>query len=288
MQRLTTCLPPAILFEKSESKKDKSEEDKDKFKTFDMSESESDHSEQGHNIKKLSKFDSDDLTTTSEQSEEYFVTNIFNTRPKKQTRLGQVTTEVVGEIQLLNNEVALIRCLLDTGTTSTMIQKPFVHNTIKVKSEKTRWRTMGGTFETNRKAKISFKLPEFSHNRIINWVAHVDESNDRHINKYDMIIGTDLLTELKVTINYDSKHVIWDDISVPMKEKGAINDPEMTQTLYELTKESSILKMSEDRHNEIITAMYGNIDIKQHVRTLKHLNDKQQEQLIKVLNAYPS
>ena len=36
MQRLTTCLPPAILFEKSESKKDKSEEDKDKFKTFDI------------------------------------------------------------------------------------------------------------------------------------------------------------------------------------------------------------------------------------------------------------
>ena len=42
-----------------------------------------------------------------------------------------------------------------------------------------------------------------------------------------------------------------------MKEKGTISDPKTTLDIYELTKESSILKMSEDRHNEIIKAMYG-------------------------------
>ena len=36
MQQLATCLPPVILFEKSDKKTSKSEEDKDKFKTFDI------------------------------------------------------------------------------------------------------------------------------------------------------------------------------------------------------------------------------------------------------------
>ena len=72
-----------------------------------------------------------------------------------------------------------------------------------------------------------------------------------------------------------------------MKEKGTIADPEITQTIYEMTQESSLLKMSEDRHNEIIKAMYGNIDIKDHVRTFKHLSSDQQQQLTTVLEAYP-
>ena len=62
----------------------------------------------------------------------------------------------------------------------------------------------------------------------------------------------------------------------------------MTQTIYEMTKESSLLKMSEERHNEIIKAMYGKVDIHQHVKTFKHLTSEQQQQLAKVLEAYPN
>ena len=45
--------------------------------------------------------------------------------------------------------------------------------------------------------------------------------------------------------------------------------------------------MSEDRHNEIIKAMYGKIDIKEHVKTIKHLTNEQQKALANVLEAYP-
>ena len=45
--------------------------------------------------------------------------------------------------------------------------------------------------------------------------------------------------------------------------------------------------MSEDRHNEIIKAMYGKIDIKEHVKTIKHLTNEQQKPLANVLEAYP-
>ena len=105
-------------------------------------------------IKKVSQIvDSDEITTNSEESDEYFVTNIFNNRPRKRTKLGQITTEVVGEIVDRDNNVTPLRCLLDTGTTSTIILKPFVAKLSKYKTVKTKWKTMGGVFETRKKAQ---------------------------------------------------------------------------------------------------------------------------------------
>ena len=54
-----------------------------------------------------------------------------------------------------------------------------------------------------------------------------------------------------------------------------------------MTKDSTIIQMSEERHNEIIKAMYRKVSIKDHVKTIKHLSQPQQEELIKVLKAYP-
>ena len=57
----------------------------------------------------MSKFvDSDEITTTSEQSEMYFNTSIFNKRPRKRTKEGHVTTEIVGEIINNNKEITPI------------------------------------------------------------------------------------------------------------------------------------------------------------------------------------
>ena len=72
----------------------------------------------------------------------------------------------------------------------------------------------------------------------------MDETNSPSESQYDMIIGTDLLEELKMTLCYKSGTITWDDIIVSMKERGTISDVEMTQDIYELTKESSALKMS--------------------------------------------
>ena len=57
----------------------------------------------------------------------------------------------------------------------------------------------------------------------------------------------------------------------------------LTKAIYEFSKESLVLKMSEDRHNEIIKAMYSKIDINEHVKSLKHLTKEQQAKLASVL-----
>ena len=60
------------------------------------SESESDHNEEGHVIEKISNvIDSDELTSSSEESENYFAINRFNTRPSKKKKQGHLTTNRV-------------------------------------------------------------------------------------------------------------------------------------------------------------------------------------------------
>ena len=59
---------------------------------------------------------------------------------------------------------------------------------------------MGGVFNTCREAKISFRLPEFLYNKTVMWTAHVNKKNLPSESQYDMIMRTDMLKELKMTL----------------------------------------------------------------------------------------
>ena len=255
-----------------------------------QSESESDHHEENNAIDKLlEEIEENSLTSTnSSDVETYFNSNIVNHRLNKRLKTVHATSEVVGEIATATkNSTRPLRILLDSGTSATIILKEFVSEMSKFKHERTTWKTMGGNFQTRRKARISFKMIEFSHNKVVNWTAHVDDQTKPELAKYDMIIGSDLLSELKIDLLYSQQQIVWDEIAIPMKNRGSISSEELLQDLYELTKESTIIQMSETRHNEIIQAMYGKVDISQHVQTLKHLDQRQQEKLTSVLKAYP-
>ena len=207
------------------------------------SESDSDN-EEGHIIERMSEVvDSDEMSNSSSEScEDYFMTSVFKSRTKKKKKNGHLTTEIVGEIVNRDHEVTPIRCLLDTGTTSTIILKPFVNKMSRFKHESTKWRTMGGTFKTRRKAQIELKFPEFSHNKTVTWIAHVDETTKKDTSQYDMIIGTDLMSELQVKIDYETHEIEWDDVTIPMKQRGTLSDPKMTHDIYELQKSRLCLK----------------------------------------------
>ena len=106
----------------------------------------------------------------------------------------------------------------------------------------TKWQTKGGTFRTKWKARIEFKLPKFSHNKTITWIAHVDETTDTVASQYNITIRTNLMVELKLKINYTTREIHWDDTMIPMKQRRTISDPEMTQAIYKMSKALSELK----------------------------------------------
>ena len=148
------------------------------------------------------------------------------------------------------------------------------------------WHTLGGTFTTRRKQSVKFRLPEFSNSKTIDWKFHIDETTKPDQAQYDMIIGTDLMEELGIDLSFNRKVIEWADVCIPMKERGTVSDRATTQDLYNLATSAPVLRMSEDRHNEIIKLMYSKVDIDQHVKTLTRLTTTQQNQLATVLKQY--
>ena len=52
---------------------------------------------------------------------------------------------------------------------------------------------------------------------------------------------------LGINLNFQHKQIEWDDLILPMKNRGTV-DRDTIESLYSLHKEPSVIKMSEDRH----------------------------------------
>jgi hypothetical protein len=90
----------------------------------------------------------------------------------------------------------------------------------KNKKTTTEWTTLGGKFYTKKQGTVKFKLPEFFLNKTVEFKVHVDETTVQANAAYDMIIGRDLITELKIVLHFDTQCITWDGIDQPMKLQG--------------------------------------------------------------------
>jgi hypothetical protein len=122
--------------------------------------------------------------------------------PKK-IKTAHRCSEVVAMMKGSNQPLCV---LLDSGTSSCIVLKKHVDrkNLSKYKGKPTHWKTMGGIYTTKRKALVEFTLPEFSTNKTISCVCHVDESANPHLTHYDMITGDELLKELGIDLIYST------------------------------------------------------------------------------------
>jgi hypothetical protein len=57
--------------------------------------------------------------------------------------------------------------------------------------ERTKWKTIGGTFTTNYKSLLDFKFPEISTSKVVTWQAHVQ--------------GMDLMKSIGITVNCEHR-----------------------------------------------------------------------------------
>ena len=103
-------------------------------------------------------------------------------------------------------EVKTICVLLDSGASASLIRGDF---TKKLKHERTmkpvRWQMRGGSFNTTSQCTIQFALPEFSDQKLVTWKEYSDDTPSSSL-KYDMIIGPDLLKELKIKFDFENKN----------------------------------------------------------------------------------
>ena len=91
-----------------------------------------------------------------------------------------------------NKQVKLLRVLLDSGCSATIINSKFTEKLRVKRNDNTKWSTQAGNFETSKLCKIQFTLPEFHQTKIVEWNAHVNETTNPN-SHYDIIIGRDLM-----------------------------------------------------------------------------------------------
>ena len=148
-----------------------------------------------------------------------------------------MATAVIVEMKDANGMSVLLRALLDTGMTSTIVLKKFIHKNIeKYETKAITWSMLGGKFKTRRKSRINLKMPGFSESKSITWSAHVDEFTDPKLAQYNMIIGTDIMEKYEIDFLFSQNKIIWDDNELPMSNRVLVSNREAKEMLFQAVK----------------------------------------------------
>ena len=86
----------------------------------------------------------------------------------------------------------------------------------------TSWITKGGNFQTSKMCKTTFIQKEFLENKSIEWNLHVDSTPGLY--HYDMILGRDIMSELRITLDFKDQMMTWDDSTINMKDPVSLPD----------------------------------------------------------------
>ena len=180
---------------------------------------------------------------------------------RKKQKTSHLSTEVVGQFCDSRRNVFPMRVLFDTGSTSTIVLRKFAKNILPQTIKTVQWNTMDGQFNTKRKAPINVKLPEFSTNKTITWIAHVDETTSQNKAMFDLIIGLDLMEALGIDMSFKENTITWDDVTIPMKERALVTDVNAREIIFHTAVQSPIIMKAERRQKIILDADYSKVDI---------------------------
>ena len=78
---------------------------------------------------------------------------------------------------------------------------------------------MAGSFMTKHNCLIYFALPELNPAASVRYMVHMT----KHISKYDMTIGRDILQELGMILDFEECQIKWKNYFIPMKQSERVN-----------------------------------------------------------------
>ena len=76
---------------------------------------------------------------------------------------------------------------------------------------------------TMKECKILFQLPDLNSSKLIEWNVHVDTTVSPSESQYDMIMGTDLLQEIGLGLDFSTCMITWDNATVPMRDQDLLS-----------------------------------------------------------------
>ena len=140
------------------------------------------------------------------------------------------------------------------------------------------WKTGNDNIKTDKKVKTHFILPELYPERIIEHTFHLLPTTTG----YDMIIGTNLMSELGLQLNFQDACVEWEDASMPFKDRDAT-----FETAF-LVEDIGSVRESMDRIKRILDATYEKAYLEKITSECQHLSIEEHESLLTLLTKYES
>ncbi len=116
-----------------------------------------------------------------------------------------------------------IKVLLDSGSNGDLYflqkgkDKPFPYLTRQAPKS---WRTSNESFQTNGRGKIRLKFFEYSASREYTIQPDIVEYDLNHMNEpgFDLILGCNTMKELGIVLDFRTKEITRDEISMPMRD----------------------------------------------------------------------
>jgi hypothetical protein len=152
-------------------------------------------------------------------------------------------TEVTALIENLTGSppAKLTRVLIDTSCSKTLIKKQHVPDGLSNanKAMPITCSTNGGKFNTRYGVPLTIILPEISSSMEVQWSCAIDENPG---STYDMILGRDLQSALRMDILYSTGTLVWNEISIPMQTGKQREQTHLNEYLDQVIEDLSLPK----------------------------------------------
>ena len=191
---------------------------------------------------------------------------------------SEIMTLILGKTQS-----TMQSALVDTGATSSLINRANLPPATKLRSAITTFRMATSSFTSNQIATIQIKFPELAPHRTITHEFKIVDGLS-----YPLIIGRDLLALMGARIDFASSSIEWDGHSVVMPQRR--NKIERTTATalstktFQMDMEPKSVISTQKRTMRILDAKYEQSDIPAMVA---HLSPNDQEIFLPILNKYP-
>ena len=212
---------------------------------------------------------------------------LSSTRPKKRQKVtGRETPVVKVRFQEKHGTPKCIElhALLDSGCSGTLMNKKFAKKLRTRKDTTTNWGTANGVFETSRRCKINMQLPELSNSMTVNVDTHLVKKISE---RYDMIIGRDVMSELGITLDFKDKLVLYEHIQLPMIDIDNVpaRGGRFINELHYATgiEEPPLAAEAVNRVSQILDAKYAPVTPEQIIDNSPHLTEEQKRSLKPIL-----
>ena len=100
--------------------------------------------------------------------------------------------------------------------------------------------------------------------------------------KFDLIIGTDIMNELGIVLDFSREMIVIDKMDLPMRRIEEIQKPNKLYQMYKNTEPVSTKELTK-RALKISDAKYEKADLPAIVSTCDHLNESKKDTLLQPL-----